>query len=543
MTHMQARDTSKLPPSAPSPEDSMPRDALFPTLRGTVVEIIRMAADPDRSDEALFRVIAGDPSLSLRVLHFANSAAFRLETEATSVSRAVNVIGSRALRNIAICFAACDSTPADAIGGFNFAAFLEDCLRRGAAAELLAQTIGMADPEEAFTAGLLQDFGVVALMMHEPSHATEWNAVREESSSHRRELERAMFGQSHDEVGAELAKRWKLPESLTMSMVWHHAPESVQDSPAARLVAVCNMAEQLADIFICADKQLALEAAHSRLEKEWNLTSAQIDAVVRQIPERVEVYAAAMGINVPRQSTLEQVVEEIRAQNQLLVKMNLDYQQETWKLEELLREKEVAERELKLAQARLERLATTDPLTLLPNRRHFEVNLERELNRSQRSGTAMSVVMGDVDFFKSLNDTYGHPFGDMVLRMIASALRGALRATDLIARIGGEEFAVLVPGASRKSGMEVAERLRKAVESMEILCGKNKVQVTMSFGGATILRMPEDVALPKAGYVVVGEADQALYAAKRSGRNRVAWRPRPTDVTSSSVSAGLAGNT
>lgn len=516
MTDFLSRDTNNLPPGAPSPEDSLPRDVLFPTLRGTVVEVIRMAADPDRSDEELFRVVAADPSLSLRVLRFANSAAFRLESEVTSVSRAVNVIGSRALRNIAICFAATDSTPADAVGQFAFAEFLEDCLRRGAAAELLAQVIGMPDPEEAFTAGLLQDFGVVALMMHDPAHANEWNAVRKESSAHRRELERALFGQAHDEIARELGQRWKLPETLSDAMVWHHAPEAAQGLPSAQLVAVCNMAEQLADIYICDDKQSALDAAHSRLEKEWGLKGEQIDRVVRQIPARVEIYADAMGINVAPQTSLDQVVEEIRAQNQLLVKMNLEYQQETWKLEELLREKEEAERELKLAQARLERLATTDPLTLLPNRRHFEVHLERELNRAQRSGAPMSVILGDVDFFKSLNDTYGHPFGDMVLRMVASALRAAVRSTDLIARIGGEEFLVALPDTTLEAARATAERLRRVVGERPVrLKDGGGVSVTISIGLALGGRGARGVE------ELIGLADTALLDSKAEGRNQV----------------------
>jgi diguanylate cyclase (GGDEF)-like protein len=509
----------------------------FPRLRGTVVEVIRLAGDPDRSDDELFRVVAADPGLSIQVLSFANSAAYRPETEVTSITRAVSVIGTRALRNIAICFAACESTPLDAIGELDFPLFLEDSLRRGASAELLARTLGLPDPDEAFTAGLLQDFGVVALVMHEPSAASEWMANRREPYTLRREMERALFGFSHDEIGGQLASVWKLPDTLRAAVTLHHSPEEGQHQSFAALLRVCNAAEAMADVFIARDKNTALRHATERLEREFGLSKDAINTLIEQVPQRVEIFAQAMGIRIQKQPTLQEVLEDIANQNKLLAEMNLSYMKETRKLELLLHERDEATRELRLAKARLERLATTDPLTLLSNRRHFETSLERELIRAQRQGTPISVVVGDVDHFKVINDTYGHPFGDMVLRMVASALRSSIRSTDLVARVGGEEFAVLLPGAARKNAIDVGERLRKTVESLVVLCGEVRVRVTMSFGGVTVNRIEPTVSAPKASWWSFNEADQALYSAKRSGRNRVAWRPKPIDITNDMLPA------
>lgn len=535
---------SSIPQGAPTPAESLDleefrsqfQDSCFPILRGTVVQVMRAAADPDTSQKDLVQLLSGDPGLCIQVLRFANSAAFQLETEVTSIGRALSVIGTRALRNIAICFAACEATPPDAVGNFSVPKFLEQSVRRGASAELIASAMGFHDPEEAFTASLLQDFGVVAMIMHHPTLSAEWMSVAEDTHEHRREFERATFGSAHDDISDELAQRWQLPSSLAEVMRWHHRPERCVGSENHMLVRVANLAEFVADVFTASDKAAALTLATERLSAELGLTEEEAHGLIERVPKRVEMYASAMGVEVQPQTSLSSVVDEMRDQNRLLVEMNLSYQQETWKLEQILREKEEVERELRLAKARLERLAMTDALTMLPNRRHFEQSLESELSRAQRQGGGISVVICDVDHFKSLNDTYGHPFGDMVLRMLASALRGAVRNTDMVARIGGEEFAVLLPSADKRAGIGIGERLRRAVEDMVVMCNDKRVKVTSSFGGCTASRVDAAVSAPKAGWMMVQEADQALYAAKRSGRNRVAWKPKPVDLAASGAS-------
>jgi diguanylate cyclase (GGDEF)-like protein len=166
-------------------------------------------------------------------------------------------------------------------------------------------------------------------------------------------------------------------------------------------------------------------------------------------------------------------------------------------------------RELREANARLETLAVTDGLTGVFNHRRFHEALGHEVMRSTRSRRPLSVLMIDVDHFKALNDAYGHPAGDAVLRGLAEALSHELRATDLLARYGGEEFAVLLPEAPQERALQVAERLRAAVES------KGLHGATVSVGVATFPQDGESAAL------LLSVADGALYRAKHRGRNRV----------------------
>lgn len=173
----------------------------------------------------------------------------------------------------------------------------------------------------------------------------------------------------------------------------------------------------------------------------------------------------------------------------------------------------------KLMEFELEKLASTDPLTGLPNRRYFLEVAGRELERVRRFGGLAAVVMIDIDHFKALNDTYGHAVGDDALRSVTSACR--LRNIDVLARWGGEEFVAILPGLDEVAASIVAEKLRCAMSDAPIKAGSQHVTVTASLGVAQL--WPQDEAIDEA----LGRADRALYNAKQAGRNCV---KRSTEV-------------
>ncbi len=168
--------------------------------------------------------------------------------------------------------------------------------------------------------------------------------------------------------------------------------------------------------------------------------------------------------------------------------------------------------------ARLYTLAITDELTRLFTVRYFQSQLEMEISRYLRTGQKCSILMLDLDRFKAVNDRYGHPAGDEVLKVIGAIIKDSLREIDIPCRYGGEEFAVILPGASEKSGRIVAERVRANLEKSEIVLDNGaRISVTVSIGGASC---PENGIGVKE---TVTAADQALYAAKQAGRNSVIW--------------------
>jgi diguanylate cyclase (GGDEF)-like protein len=164
--------------------------------------------------------------------------------------------------------------------------------------------------------------------------------------------------------------------------------------------------------------------------------------------------------------------------------------------------------------AELHRRATTDELTGLPNRATFEGWMERETARARRDGRPLALLLVDVDHFKRVNDQRGHVVGDRVLREVARRMRDALRGDDLLSRVGGEEFCVLLPGADLAAAAEVGERIRTSVRAAAVAFADGSVSVTVS-GGVAMLE-PGDDELS-----FVSRADLRLYEAKRDGRDCV----------------------
>ncbi len=157
-----------------------------------------------------------------------------------------------------------------------------------------------------------------------------------------------------------------------------------------------------------------------------------------------------------------------------------------------------------------------DALTETYNRRFGLARLHEEFARSVRSGSPLGLLMLDLDHFKVVNDTFGHLVGDRVLRAAAAACRRIIREGDVLVRYGGEEFLILLPGAALADLAETGERVRRSIAAMVVADGDQRIGITVSIGGASF---PEEgVESPDA---LVELADDALYAAKRSGRDRV----------------------
>jgi len=167
----------------------------------------------------------------------------------------------------------------------------------------------------------------------------------------------------------------------------------------------------------------------------------------------------------------------------------------------------------------LDRMALLDGLTEISNRRSFDVTLEKEIGRSARSKSFLSLILMDIDFFKKYNDYYGHVAGDSCLRQVAKAVEGVKKRTsDFVARYGGEEFVMILPGTNMEGAVQLAEDVRCAVVALNIQHNTSDVAeyITLSSGVATIL--PDQKMLPAD---LIKAADKALYQAKANGRNCV----------------------
>ncbi|MCD4796303.1 MAG: GGDEF domain-containing protein, partial [Candidatus Cloacimonetes bacterium] len=173
-----------------------------------------------------------------------------------------------------------------------------------------------------------------------------------------------------------------------------------------------------------------------------------------------------------------------------------------------------AHKELEEAHDKLEQIASKDPLTNLSNRRDMKEKIMYEKSRFERSEKPFVIIMSDIDFFKQVNDEYGHDCGDYVLKTISDIFLESIRKQDIVGRWGGEEFILLLPETNLKGGKIVAEKIRKKIYKTEFKYQKNKIPVRMTFG-VTIIKPFQEIN------DCIIEADKALYDGKRNGRNRV----------------------
>jgi diguanylate cyclase (GGDEF)-like protein len=484
--------------------------------------IIRLASDPNVNAARLGEIISSDPAFTAELLRTVNSSFFALKVEIATPARAVAVLGTRTLRNLAICFAVRDAVRGSGFRADDLKEFWEDSLRRAVAARLVASHAGLRTADEAFTVGLLQDFGVLAMLKSQREQVKDWPEVRKLLPGPRRCEESNRFGTTHERLLRLMAVKWGLPDALTVPLSFHHDVDSAELPPEHRELAVAaQRADDVAAVFTAGDKMEALHAARAGLERDYGMNAEVADGLLARVGDEVEGAAAGLGLRVRKQQSFDEVIREA---NRALVQLNLSYEELAQRLESALAEKNQLATQLQEANARLERLAYFDPLTGLCNRRRFDELFRVEIRRAVESRRPLSILVIDLDRFKHVNDTYGHPFGDAVLTGTAAALGRATRTCDIRARLGGEEFVVLLPETDAAMASRAAEAVRAEVARVVHTSTRGPLTVTASVGGATFPATtdPGDEAMMK---YLLDAGDQALYRSKQEGRNRVSWAP------------------
>lgn len=266
------------------------------------------------------------------------------------------------------------------------------------------------------------------------------------------------------------------------------------------------------EAFFEAQRQRPME----RLEVELSLDLTQFQHVIVQSAPILNQKKRIVGrvLTIQDVTEMRMLVEETNTQNELLHERN--------------RELLIMQDELFQANKKLEHMAITDGLTGCYNRRYLLQQMEGEVVNNIRYGIPFSIFLFDLDFFKTINDRYGHLIGDEVLCSTVEAVRSALRLTDVLARFGGEEFTVYLPHTNREQADIIAEQVKEAVEQNIVTTGMSSVPVTVtiSMGVISIEQFdPADLDDPKAFLrELMAQADAALYEAKYSGRNRIVKR-------------------
>jgi diguanylate cyclase (GGDEF)-like protein len=491
-------------------EELLRNEIRLPSPPAIAVKIVDLVKREDFSFKQLATIIEADPALVSRILRLANSGFYGAPRSANTIDKAITVLGANSLKNIALSFILSEAFRGQRGARFDFDHFARRAITAAVAGQLVSAEIGFHS-DETFITCLLQDIGVAAMFL---SNKEEYVNVLEERLVNRRPLiavEEEEFGYNHAEVGSELLKLWNLPESIYLPIRYHHESENVPKN-IGTLCSVIRVSDRLASAYFGSNAVKSVQEARDLLSKTFGLPEDRIGALIDRVAE--ESREVLVQFDVPS-GTMRPFSEILQDANQELAKLNFS-------VEMLLvthrQTKEKAERlahELRTANRELRNLAFRDDLTGLYNYRHFNNAMQKEIARCHRYRRPFALVLLDVDGFKTINDTHGHPAGDVVLQSIANDIQKNTRTVDTVIRYAGDEFALMLPETDRAGAMVKAENCRANIEALQIEIDGKAVRVTVSVGVASYdERSSKEVKLLEL-------ADRALYESKQNGRNRV----------------------
>ena len=491
--------------------EALKRAKDLPSIPAVALEVLRVAQDEEAGAEDLASVVCLDPVLAARVLKAANSVLFCGVGEITTLRRACSRLGFRTVKLMTLSLALVDSFDRRALGRFDHDQYWKRSVVRAVSARLLAEAGARSVMDEAFMVGLLSRIGQLLLASCLPR---EYDAVLAacEGSWPSVETEKRQLGFGSVELGAALLHSWNLPPLIYGAMLHTEDPPekgSAEDS-AQKLCRILTLATLCEELVCEPGNSKLLAEIHERVGEHFGLDAARINDLLAQVESRTAEMAEILNVKIDGQLQMAEILRQ--AQEEVL--------QETLAV---LQSAVVTERratQLEQEKSQLLVKAQTDSLTGLANRSMFEDYLAYCLAPG-RGLLPVGLLMIDIDHFKQVNDVYGHPIGDEVLRLVAGVIREITRQGDVAARYGGDEFAVIVSGTPLKALKNVAERIRLQIESRRFVTEQGHIPITVSIGGAHSDLIEDHLA----SGTLLKVADQYLYDAKRAGRNRCLFAP------------------
>ncbi|MFV2061640.1 MAG: HDOD domain-containing protein, partial [Gammaproteobacteria bacterium] len=313
----------------------------LPSPPQATLNIVHACADESVSNKQLSDLVISDLTLTAELLRLVNSSFFALGTEVSSINKAINIIGHRTLRNMALCIAVRDAINSDIFADFDTDSYWRDSLLRAVSARHIGVKLKF-DADDCFTAGLLQDFGVMVLFHLNADKMQQWSKLRLKTPLERYDTEQKLFGYTHDQVMEVLGKAWSLPDDLTDAISNHHScTENENTTP--QLCNILHCSDWIAAVFSADNKSDVLTESTKIIENLLHLPSEEVDELMKEIPEQVAQASNALGLHIKIDLDFEQVMREA---NEKLAVDNLSYQELTWKLEHTLQERDRLSKEL-----------------------------------------------------------------------------------------------------------------------------------------------------------------------------------------------------
>jgi diguanylate cyclase (GGDEF)-like protein len=486
----------------------------LPTSAAVAMKFIELGKDPDAEPADYAKVIGADGSLSSKLLAMANSPWFGVRNRVTSVRMAVNLLGLGTVRTLAISYCMAGLHNGLRLNPEESRMFWETSLCRAAAAKQCAMLLDPTKADEAFMCGIFQDFALP--VMYAVAKKPVAAILRDPKLTCQQQLdkERTLCRLDHAEIGRILAQKMELPEMFVDAVAFHHRFDRLDDfiesDALGRAVYVSSLFPATMDAWNHDD---AAELCRF-MEEHCRLKPEQLGDFLWKVQEEFNrifhFFENGEASETRLAELMVQAAEEEADKTTCLVRTVQELMQDAAKMGVQINQ---------LVQARdtLEDKAERDPLTGLLNREGLNRRAADLLANVARYRLGFAVAFFDIDRFKSVNDRYGHDFGDRALRQVATRIAEVSRQQDIAARIGGDEFVLMMYDCREADALQVVRRIVEHVAATPVGKSKKAVSVTVS-GGLLYVQPSEQKPILDTLFTM---ADQRMYQAKRNGGNQV----------------------
>lgn len=473
--------------------------------------LIGLIQSPGKDVDRIIKAIETCPTLTARLLSVINSAAYGMPRQISTVQRAVMMLGASRARTIAMSYGLKILTEQTPLPRDLIEQLWYNSIRKACAARMMCEIHAPDLADEAYCLGMIQDIGLPMLIAVDQELYTGTQihfGVRMKWC----EVEKANFGFSHNAVGHGLLAEWKAATHLQRSVLNHHRPPKDIEPSAESTLKLTNYFVSLMPHVSEEPTSRELDwmtAIHARyLTPQYNTPEAFFTEVNNRA---AEVAKSGGGHHYYNDDQLITCLTGHVAAHTISVTAKLCYMEQR-----TLRQRE--------GIADLKFQAFTDPLTKVLNRRGFTQLAQRRIEIAKAEGLGVCCMLGDLDNFKAINDSYGHEAGDMVLRGMAKILRRHLKENDMIARIGGDEFAIFIHDISREDAAKLAERMAETTRGKSMRVRPDvSVKLRYTLGAIHYAFDGKDIDIDD----LLSLADQAMYERKRQGKNGLCFSHYP----------------
>lgn len=491
--------------------------AYLPTAAAVAVRFVDLSKNPDADPADYVKVISSDSSLSGKLLSLANSSWFGVRNRVTRIPVAVNLLGLGAMRTLAISYCVTGLHSELRLKPDESRMFWEASLCKAVAARTYAALFDAKLAEEAFAAALFQDFALPVMFACARDEMRALLGDKTLDWRTRLARERELFRLDHAELGRSLAQKLDLPDLYVDAIAFHHNAaalgEFVDRPELIDALHVASLFPHMLEAWNRADAGelrafLGGKAAATRLTAEEFLETVQ-----REFETLYGYFEQGRAPAAKLREMLERATAEAADNTTRLVAT----------VHELMQQAANQGREINLLmsqQDQAEEAAARDALTGAFNRGGFIARARDLLGKALRYGSSFAIAYLDVDNFKEINDTCGHAVGDKALQRLVEVLQQVLRQSDMVGRVGGDEFVVLLRDCSQADAVSVIERAIAAIAGQRIVAGGLKPTISGGLVWGQIRGAPAGVGLDK----LMAAADELMYEAKRAGGNRLRWR-------------------